>query len=222
MNDKIVSMRHNHFSDGKGWGVREIRESSAELLDLLDHKHFYLPYLQKMTTENRKREWLAVRVLLKELLDEEKEILYTESGCPYLADRSGRISISHTKGCVAVAWSNRGAVGVDIEYLASRIKKITSRFMSESEFSNVSPENEIVHLLLHWSAKESMFKALNESDVEFRTCLHVSPFVPEMNILSSFHAFETKTEKRHDFSIDYLATDDYVLTVTFLDEGRKG
>lgn len=201
-------------SENLFWGIRKISETSDELLDLLEHKDWYLPRIRQMMTENRKREWLTVRVLLKALAGEEKEIAYTESGKPYLADRSYHISISHTKEYVAVALSKHHFVGIDIEYISPRIQKIKDRFMSDEERTGISPENEIVHSLLHWSAKESMFKALNEPAVDFRTCLHIQPFVPEITGWSSFNAFETKTRKQHRFVIHYEATEDYVVTVT--------
>ena len=202
------------------WNIRKIRETSDELLNFLDKKDWYLPRICQMPSENRKREWLAVRVLLKELLGEEKEIAYTETGKPYLVDNSHHISISHTKEYVAVALSKYHSVGIDIEYISPRVQKISSRFMSDEETAGISSENEIIHLLLHWSAKESMFKALNEQSVDFREFLHIQPFVPEMNVLSSFNAFETKTENRHRFVIHYLATEDYVCTVTSISPNK--
>ena len=196
------------------WGIRKIRETSDELLNLLDKKDWYLPHICQMNLENRKKEWLAVRVLLKELSGDEKEIAYTEQGKPYLVDNSFQISISHTKEYVAVALSKQHTVGIDIEYISPRIQKISSKFMNEVEIAGISSENEIIHLLLHWSAKESMYKTLNEQYVDFREFLHIQPFVPEMNVLSSFNAFETKTQNRHRFVIYYSATEDYVFTLT--------
>ncbi len=100
------------------WAVREIHESLGNLFELLQKKELYLPYLSQITSENRKREWLTVRVLLKEMLGEEKEILYTSTGKPYLSDNSYQISISHTKGLVAIALHSKMKVGIDIEHSA--------------------------------------------------------------------------------------------------------
>ena len=72
--------------------------------------------MRRFTAAHRRLEWLAVRVLLYTLSGEEKEIAYHPSGKPYLADDSASISISHTKGYVAVALGLPGReVGVDIE-----------------------------------------------------------------------------------------------------------
>ncbi len=196
------------------WGVRSINESSDELLSFLSKKELYLPFIENIASENRKREWLAVRVLLKILLNEEKEIRYTDSGRPYLADRSYHISISHTKGYVAVVLCKDKPVGIDIEYISSRVQKIQNRFLNEREKSNISLQNECIHILLHWSAKESLFKVLGEQDIDFKSCLHIDRFEPQFNEVFSFSAKETKTDYKHNFKVNYLVDTNYVLTFT--------
>ncbi|MDR1122370.1 MAG: 4'-phosphopantetheinyl transferase superfamily protein [Dysgonamonadaceae bacterium] len=198
---------------GTIWAVYSIMESSEALLHLLDKKELYHAYLQSVTSESRKREWLAVRVLLKNMLQEEKEILYHTNGKPYLADYSYHISISHTKGYAAIALNKVHPVGIDIEYLSSRAGKSYSRFMSSEEYLQVSPENMETQLLLHWSAKESLFKILGEAHVDFKSCLHISPFQLVLGNLSSFPAHETKTEANHAYTVHYLANEAYVLTL---------
>jgi 4'-phosphopantetheinyl transferase EntD len=201
---------------GFKWGLRKIEGTSEELFDLLNKKEIYFPFIHQVKQENRKREWLSVRLLLKELLGGETEILYTESGKPYLIDHPYRISISHSKDYVAIALDRNGFPGIDIEYLSSRINKVKDRFISDSEEQNLSHNNKEVHLLLHWSAKESMFKALDEQNVEFKTCLHINPFEPVMSTLSSFTSYETRTENRYSFLINYIVESGYVLTFTSL------
>ena len=197
------------------WAVREIREPVDDLLALLQKKELYLPYLSQITSENRKREWLTVRVLLKELLGEEKEILYSSSGKPYLSDNSYQISISHTKGFAAAALHSEMKIGIDIEHISPRIQKIRSRFMSEEEEANLDKEHEEIHLLLHWSAKESMFKVLDEQDLDFKTCLHINPFSPVFNHLSCFSAYESKTGENQTFSGFYIVNANHVVTMMY-------
>lgn len=213
-------MKQPSFSGDLIWGIREIKESSNELLALLDRKDLYTSRISEMVSENRKREWLAVRVLLKDLIGEEKDVSYTSAGKPYLKDNSFCISMSHTKGYVAVVLSKHNSVGIDIEYISPRIRKIASRFMSESETAGISKEYEDIHLLLHWSAKESLFKALSEANVDFKECLHIDRFMPQMNILSSFSGYETKTKNKYTFDINYLVREEYVLTFTDLEPNK--
>jgi phosphopantetheinyl transferase len=203
-----MELEKNHHN---GLGVASIQGTSDELLSQLEKKEWYLPVLHKMS-EHRKCEWLSVRLLLKNLLGEEKQILYTDSGKPYLADNSLYISISHTKGFVAVALDEEEPIAIDIEYLSPRVEKIRTRFVNEVEENSLSQENRLIHLLLHWSAKESLFKLLDEKDIDFKTQLHLHPFEPELNRWAVFTAGETRTEKQQVFTVSYFVSADYVLT----------
>ena len=81
-------------------GIWKSDETTEQLLASLEHKDWYREKLAVLS-EKRKHEWLSVRVLLKALCGEEKEIAYYSSGRPYLKDGSRYISISHTRGYVA-------------------------------------------------------------------------------------------------------------------------
>jgi 4'-phosphopantetheinyl transferase EntD len=202
-------------------GVAPIIENSESLLTQLDNKDWYLPFIEKMS-EYRRREWLAVRVLLKKMLNEEKEILYFSSGKPYLSDDSYQIGISHTKyrktnlqeasGYVALILNKEKDVSIDIEQISSRVKNISSRFISEAEEKAISKENELIHLLLHWSAKESIFKILATENIDFKTQLHLAPFEPVIGTWSNFQAHETRTGKQNRFTVNYFVQNEYVLT----------
>lgn len=116
------------------WGIWKTSESLEELLALLPHKEKYEEGIGKFTAISRKLEWLAVRVLLYTMLGEEKEIHYYSNGEPYLADGSFSISISHTKGYVAVLLGEPGKrVGIDIECYSERVRKVAHKFMREDE-----------------------------------------------------------------------------------------
>jgi 4'-phosphopantetheinyl transferase EntD len=189
-----------------------IDKDSETLLSQLEHKDWYLPFLEKMT-EKRKCEWLTIRTLLKTLLSEEKEIAYQSNGKPYLSDHSHHIGISHTKGYVAMVLNEEKEVAIDIEMISPRVLKIKDRFLSEKEAQFISAGNEIVHLLLHWSAKESVFKILDAENVNYQTQIQISPFRPVIGEWRSFEVHETRTEKQQVFLVHYFVAEDYVLTV---------
>ncbi|MDR2085778.1 MAG: 4'-phosphopantetheinyl transferase superfamily protein [Dysgonamonadaceae bacterium] len=210
-NREIKSQVYTFYKNQCVVGIKAILQDSESLLNQLTYKDRYLPFLEKMT-EHRRQEWLSVRILVKELTGEEKEILYQPSGKPYLADKSHYIGISHTKGYVAVCLNKEKETAIDIEKIAPRVKNIYSRFMSEEEEKALSKNQELVHLLLHWSAKESMFKILNETSVEFKSQLHIQAFEPLLYEWGSFQAYETRTGKQNLFTINYYVHEDYVLT----------
>lgn len=158
-------------------GIWKTEESPEELLTMLPHQEVYREGMRRFTAAHRRLEWLAVRVLLYTLSGEEKEIAYHPSGKPYLADDSASLSISHTKGYVAVVLGLPGReVGVDIEQYGERVRKVAHKFMREDEQPSVFRGTDTWSLLLHWSAKETMFKCLNASEVDFRGHMRILPF----------------------------------------------
>ena len=122
---------------GPLWGIWKIEESSEVLLSLLRNREEYLPQLELIRTEQRRREWLACRVLLQELTGGPVCVAYRPNGAPYLSGSSLHISISHTKGYAAVLLQNRPAAGIDIEYHSGRVSRIRSRFMNPEEEAGI-------------------------------------------------------------------------------------
>lgn len=157
------------------WGVWKMDETQDELLNMLPQQETYLEGLQRFSAEHRRLEWLSVRVLLFTLLGEEKEIAYYPSGKPYLADKSASISISHTRGYVSVIIGEAGKeVGIDIEQYGERVHKVAHKYMRADESLSSYQGTDTWALLLHWSAKEVMFKCMNTAEVDFREHLRIS------------------------------------------------
>lgn len=192
------------------WGVWKIEEPSDLLLSLLRNRYEYSSELAVFRTEKRLQEWLATRTLLQELLGEPVRIAYHPNGAPYLAGSPLHISISHTKGYAAVLLQDNCAAGIDIEYRSDRILKIRSRFMTPEEEANIDKKHETDHLLLHWCAKETLFKMIGQEEVDFCKHLHVCPFSYAKE--GTFTVIETRTPSESTCQLDYLVTPDFVLT----------
>lgn len=196
-------------------GVWKVEETIDRLRSMFNDFSLYESGMQKFKSEKRQLEWLAVRVLLKELVGEEKSIAYLSSGKPYLEDRSACISFSHTCGYVAVAVHPTKEVGIDIEQYGVRVRKLATRFVREDERVSVEAGDEVYALLLHWSAKETMFKLMNQSDVDFLDHLHILPFVPVDS--GEMKAVEYRTDMHQTFRVSYHTHPDYVLTFACLE-----
>lgn len=190
-------------------GVWKIEETSDELLSMLDLQPDYLPFLQHIKTEKRRQEWLASRVLLKELAGSELIIRYHEDGAPYLSDSAYYLSISHTNGYAAVLLQQQPAAGIDIEYYSQRILKIRSRFMSPEEDASVSSINEVNHLLIYWCAKEALFKMIRQQDVDFIEHLHIEPFTYADS--GQIRAYETRTPDAKSYTLNYEVYPAFIL-----------
>jgi len=195
--------------------VWKVDETVEQLRSMFHQFSVYEEGYARFSAEKRKQEWLAVRVLLKEMLGEEKNIAYLPSGKPYLEDGSMHVSFSHTHGYVAVALHPFAEVGVDIEQYGTRVLRVASRFIREDEKVSIASGDEIVGLLLHWSAKETMFKLMDDEAVDFIDHLHVLPF--ELQDKGVFEACEYRSGKEQKFFIHYDTHPDYVLTFAFLD-----
>lgn len=180
---------------------------------MLPHWEAYRTAAQAFKSEHRRQEWLAVRVLLYTLLGKEKEIGYHPNGKPYLTDASASIGISHTQGYVAVILGQPDReVGIDIEQYGERVRQVAPRFMRDDEVPSFYRNTDVWSLLLHWSAKETIFKCLNASEVDFRSHIRLFPFpVDEAGV---FLAEEYRTLARRRFAIHYHLFPDFVLTFT--------
>ena len=196
-------------------GVWKVDETIEQLRSMFHQFSIYEEGFNRFSSEKRKQEWLAVRVLLKELLGEEKEIVHLPSGKPVLKDGKACISFSHTSGYVAVAVHPNVEVGVDIEQYGTRVQRVASRFVREDEKVFVASGDEVYGLLLHWSAKETMFKLMEVEAVDFIEHLHILPF--QLQESGAFEAREYRSGKEQVFLIHYDTHPDYVLTFSCLE-----
>ena len=190
-------------------GVWRMTESVEELLAQLDRPADQESFLRQVKAEGRRRERLATRVLLKQLLGQEPRVSYRPSGAPYLVDYPGCVSLSHTQGYAAAIWSSE-PTGIDIEYRSDRVLRIRSRFMTPEEERGIDPAHEVAHLLLHWCAKETLFKIIDHEGIDFQAHLHVHPFPYAEQ--GHFQVSESCTSEARSFTFAFQVTPDYVLT----------
>lgn len=199
--------------DGATWGIWKVTESPKELQAMLTDISVDSTELEHYKSEGRRLEYLAARVLLKKLLGKEQKIAHYSSGKPYLPDADLNISVSHTKGYLAIGLHPSKEVGIDIEQVSERVRKVTSRFVRKDELRGVASHISSIQLyefLLVWSAKESMFKVLNSSEVDFLEHLHVADF--SLKTSGVFIGHEYRTPSKRTFAIHYKAQSDFVLT----------
>ena len=203
-------IRKEHTDNDALLGIWEVVEDEDTLLKLLPKSQQEDAKTQTSQFRSNRRviEWLTIRALLFQLLDEEKIIDNYPNGQPFLVDNSYRISISHTKGYVAILLHKNLSVGIDVETISERITHVAGRIVSGNEF--IDPRQEIIHLLLHWSAKETIFKMMDEDEIDFSKHLHIHPFTPKKN--GTFWAQELKTDNKKQFKIHYEVHSDFVLT----------
>lgn len=192
------------------WKITETREELFNMLSLTNQAKAQ-QYLSNIKSNRRVLEWLSSRLLLQLLTDDDKTIEHTDQGQPFLSDKSFNISISHSKDYAVVLLHKYKKVGVDIENYSNRILKIENRFISENEY--IDPSKRMLHLILHWCAKETMYKLMNSTEIGFKAHLHIHPFQIQNN--GVMNTYETFTESKSIFKINYEINNDFILAWGF-------
>ena len=193
-------------------GIWKMEETSEEMFSMIDNKELYTTDLSQLKAEQRKKEWLGTRLLLKDMLGFETTIFHQSSGAPYLSSALKKnISISHTKGYVAIMLSEGNHLsGIDIEYRSDRVLKVRKRFMNPEEEEFINSLYETEHLLICWCAKETLYKIINRQEVDFCRHLHIQPFSYSKN--GVFTVYETHSSQRLSFELMFQVKEDYVIT----------
>ena len=168
-----------HTFEGGGIAVWHITESADTLYALLATSKYDVQLAEKHH-EARRAEWIAVRLLVKELFGPDAEVAYYPTGRPYLKDSTIHISISHTKGYAAVAYSTAGPIGLDIERISDRVERIAHRFTSTDEAAYIDThgqQDRPMYHLINWSAKETLYKLLDDTRMaDFKAAFHIAPY----------------------------------------------
>jgi 4'-phosphopantetheinyl transferase len=162
-------------------GVWAITESAAELEAILALDDDDRAKLYGFQRDARRCEWLASRVVLKHIVGHDVKIGYRANGAPYMANQSGYISLSHTKGFAAAVFHPTKPTGIDIEYPSARVLKVSDRFLSGHEMAFIPKEWEMVYQTVIWCAKEALFKWLGKTNVTFNTDLIIDAFTCQQN-----------------------------------------
>lgn len=165
------------------------------------------------THERRKKEWLSVRILLKNLLGSNAKIEYNSFGKPFL--KEGHISITHTNNYVAIAFSPTQSVGIDIEKYSDQVLKLKDRFLNPKELLELKKANFTYPELFAWCAKETLFKIYGKGQVEFKTDLAL---VWDENRLMGFIHKQNPPLKVALYA-DYQP--DFLLVYGILENGKK-
>lgn len=185
--------------------IWRMEESLETLMEAVAIKPSEEEKFSSLIHPNRKREFLSVRLCLKEITGREDLcISYNELSKP---DIKGEyfISISHSGDYVVVYLNEKYEVGIDIESINERVKRIASRFLSPEEKQRIPEEKETEWLNLHWSAKETLYKVYAKKRLTFSTQMEIEAFtLEEQGELTGILKLE---EERRAYTVHYLFLD---------------
>lgn len=198
------------LDNGATISLWEVVESEEELLNLSSIPNDEIEELKQTKSLARRREKLAVRALLNELFDGKVYLGHHDNGRPFLQNSLIEISISHTNRYVCVLTHPEESVGVDIESLERSFSAVEKKALSLEEIENLSDKSRNLHLAIHWSVKEAVYKRMSLSDVDFSRQIEIKKFTPrdngELDVL-----FISKDGQEQEFEVSYEVFDNHIL-----------
>jgi 4'-phosphopantetheinyl transferase EntD len=157
-------------------GIWKFQESSEKLQHIFRFSEKEKNDFQTIKYENRKREFLTIRLLLENMLGEKVEIYYAAGRKPRLKNNSLFISISHSADLAVVLLYEKNS-GVDVENIQRNTEKIAIRFLSENELNDVNNSpNPQLQRMLYWCAKEAAFKFSIWPEIDFKSQINIHKF----------------------------------------------
>lgn len=204
----VVNIREVY--PGVSLGLWQIDEGVEQLFAQYPHLQAYRSLVEKYKNDGRKLEFLAIRALMYEmlkvngaskgLLSHAGDITHNEAGKPLF--RGYHISVTHTKGYAALILSKTSEVAVDIEYFSDRVERIASRFLRKDEKAEG-----VDSLLVHWCAKETVFKLFSEDNLNFEE-MRVKPF----DTMADWACEVENLKSGQTAHVDFELTMEFVLT----------
>ena len=194
----------------------KITEDFDALFNQIRLKDSSLARLQTMKSENHKKGFLAVRMLLQHNDYNDFDLYYDEFGKPHIKPqgcsvKEVEISISHSNDFSAIVISEQ-KVGLDLEQLKEKVLKIAPRFMDVSHLENLSETEKMETATVVWGIKECIFKIKNEKGISFPDHIFEDDFNYDDKKASATLKFNNKEEK---FKIQYDSVEDYIFVCAF-------
>lgn len=155
-------------------GIWRIEEPESFFLERV-------PLKKDVSHPYKRLQHLAGRYLLPALYEDFplSEILVADTRKPFLESEQYHFSISHCGNFAAAIISDRYRVGVDVEFVTPRLRRISEKFLhsDEAAFLQVWEDLPQMHLeltTLLWSAKEAIYKWYGLGLVDFKEHMRLS------------------------------------------------
>jgi 4'-phosphopantetheinyl transferase len=200
-----------HTDSNRAWGLWKIDETEQFLSAQISA---FESVPETITNPFKRLEFLAARVLLKELL-KSMDLQYSgmtkdEFGKPFLKSGTFQISLSHSYPYVAAMINEGKPVGIDLEQPKPKLLKIASRVLSKDELEDAG--SDIIKHCIYWCAKESLVKVHGKKDLVFAENIRITPFSRSKygHLIGSIivNSMETRVP------LEYYVFENFVLVLT--------
>ena len=183
------------------WRITETEEELKVLtgLDLSD----------KYAYPRRRLEVMVVRALLNHL-NRFEQINYHPNGRPFFSNNDPHLSISHTAKMVAIAFSSKHNIGVDVERVNRDFAEVAYKYLSEDEFKWVDLTDQKL-LALIWCIKESIYKLPWEKPKNFSADINISK-IDKLGTEGAVKVEVADLERQIDLTLKYQYFDEFCLS----------
>ena len=168
--------------------------------------------LESKKTDLSKEQFLSIRKLI-ELENTNFKIRYDKSGRPSINSKLN-ISISHSKEVTGIVLSNSSKMGIDIQIIESKILKIKNKFLNDFERSNTEYKSDIDYLIMIWTAKESIYKALGIKGISFSENIVINRVIEKEKKGEGYYINGNEKTK---FNLNFFYLDNYTICYAFED-----
>ena len=155
--------------------LRKELPASADLVELSSISH-----------PQKKREWMAGRIVLAQIVAESGEAFKgtwkDEHGKPFLVDSTQHVSLTHTFDYVAAVLHPTLPVGIDIEKKHDKLIRTAPKYLNESEL--LAAQNSLPILCSYWCGKEALYKLNGRNKVSFRHNIEIETFKESTKVLT--------------------------------------
>ena len=168
---------HNKISESCEVGILEIPPVEAhEIMGTVTLTKNEKVELTRIKNDNRKKEIIGTRFLIRKMLGNNAKIFYDEFGKPHLKKSSLHISISHSHQYVAVIIDKKHSTGIDIQKITPKILRIKDKFLNRKELAEIESNKDISgQLHLYWGVKESIYKEHGKGNINFAEQILIEP-----------------------------------------------
>lgn len=124
---------------------------------------------------SRQRELLAERLLLHRIAGRYAPVEHNADRAPRVDGLDAHVSITHSREWLCIAVCSR-PIGIDIESHGRHLAAVRQGFLNAAEQQWIG-EADALPLLVAWTAKEAMFKAISvRNGLHYRDDLRLDPF----------------------------------------------
>jgi len=167
--EKIVS------APDRTWALWRITEDEGSLIDAI---RMWELLSDSITNPNKRLEWLAGRLLVKEILHSMglrfQGITKDQYGKPFPKGYDFHLSLSHSYPYVAALVDRFESVGIDLEQPKEKLLRIAPRIFSPVELNDAG--DNITKHCVYWCAKETLVKVHGQKNLVFAENLIIEPF----------------------------------------------